>query len=442
MKYWFAPIAVMLTALFFTNLAFSQGGGQGAGNGGGGWKCINADKSVRWIKTFDLFEAEHEWDMGIQSSEDAPEIQARAAIAALPDTLLLKKILGERLDEIIGKMPGIFVPGPLPIVTDDIASITPSDRTCKDGTWERVQLAIYWSNGKLEIDKDLYNHPKFSKTDRAALLLHEALYSLLRDSKGQDPNSIRTRMIVGFLLDKSLPAKNKAEKIQHLLDHPEYQNRFSSNARDGKYSEQVSNTQALRDYFFARIQSIENPLALDADTKRMVDYIEKDKGSKTDIMQTQPISVNRMREVIKNLPAIDRDAFYNKHMDCVRYLPFAMAMDPEEKIRWVGFFAKPQLFDGNLDLDVSREEWSARVIADLDLFTLNDNLLQIQFGTILWEKKASETHSATLFRTFGKTEILGWNIHKNPSSANYWQDDWLPTLFYCKIATEPTLQSK
>lgn len=53
-------------------------------------------------------------------------------------------------------------------------------------------------DGSMMINRYLFNNPKMSEVDKAALVFHEAIYAYLRDQYG-DNNFVRSRKIVGYI---------------------------------------------------------------------------------------------------------------------------------------------------------------------------------------------------------------------------------------------------
>lgn len=85
------------------------------------------------------------------------------------------------------------------VVNDSNSPILPS------GPCKLAQVAIYDSTGFIFINKTIWNH--FDETSKAALVLHEALYSYLRKSNEQ--TSVRTRRLISYVFsDKNFKKIN------------------------------------------------------------------------------------------------------------------------------------------------------------------------------------------------------------------------------------------
>ena len=100
------------------------------------------------------------------------------------------------------------------LIDDAKVRVKPAIETC-DGTIAPMQIANFTDDGRLLIDSHLFNHPKFSPRDQAALLVHEAIYAYFR-SRFEDRDSQRARRVVGILFSK-LDSKAAHQKIDEAL---------------------------------------------------------------------------------------------------------------------------------------------------------------------------------------------------------------------------------
>lgn len=445
----FAPLtwfiaAAALAVTFATIDVGAQGGGQGVGNGGGGWICRENDakKSLRWIQTLDLFEAEHEWGYTPKRSEADEFRQISDALGELRP--LMPEFVADTEKALKIARKGVLVQGPLPRrergsqkpIQDDIATVPPGVHTCPNGTWERIQLAVFYDPNELEIDRDWYR--LLPKTERAALYLHEAIYLLLRKGPGKDPNSIRTRQIVGILLS-TLPAEHKAQLIRYQLDHPEIQNRETVLERDGKFNAlQGSEKLQLTEYFFARMQTLFKDSPVDAATEVLIQghekiaqkYGEDAAAARRFVQDAQPVSVLAAKAKVDSLPAIDPLKLLGLSFDCVRYIPFGVGL-PEGK-GWYGFFFRPALFNEDNITGIRREDWNKKLVVDFDSMTLVKENLLIRDGTLLWEKNTSTIDVQNYWRALGQNELLGFSVVKKKESKDFFDMDYSPMLFFCK----------
>ena len=189
------------------------GSGGRVGNGGSGVLCRTDDGKVKSIELFDFYEARAldptlnfaldftpvagaPIDQAIETARFVIESRVRTFDLALADYLQW------RLDQF--KAETLISQAPLP-ATNDIEPMRTMEGRCR-----KIQLAFtrepdLLSSKKFHIWRTAFEHPAFSNTNRAALLLHELFYELaaLRGAE----NSRGTRAMVatifsGQYLDK------------------------------------------------------------------------------------------------------------------------------------------------------------------------------------------------------------------------------------------------
>ena len=195
-----------------------KGEGGNVGNGGGVWVCQNLDQigTVRWARLVDLFEGRVEFKMNI------PEESAALSYEDIVKQKRMRIFMADRdlyevLDPYFDKVAKNIDPvdAELEIVNDALYRIKPHKKYCALGKITYVQLANYTSYGKILLQKDIWNDAKLSTQDKAALIVHEAVYWYLRDEH-KDANSVRAREIVAAVFSDLCP-KRLAMRINKVL---------------------------------------------------------------------------------------------------------------------------------------------------------------------------------------------------------------------------------
>jgi hypothetical protein len=177
--------------------AFAKATGGSVVNGGGGLVCPDG------VHLFDLFEAtipgEHSEDgLKIIDSTDDVEAQVRVQIAKL------ERAVGPRFMERVlnaykkSKQEAVDVP-------NGISIAPPTDvnnEFVKTGCDRQIQGVASYNDSKnrLNIDRKLYD--RMSKTDQAALWVHEAIYKVLRELTPTQDSRL-TRKIIGYLFSNA-----------------------------------------------------------------------------------------------------------------------------------------------------------------------------------------------------------------------------------------------
>ncbi len=191
--------------------AFAQAGTK-VGNGGGGWICREQSTyDVRWLVSVDLFEARAEFGLRIPKVSELNEweiLRQKVAFirAEVPElSLLIERDVHAFLERVIVLPDG----SDLTKIDDGEIRVKPSPTSCVAGYLYYAQIANYTNDGRLLINGELWNEPKFSNTDRGALLLHELVYKAMRE-RGGDLTSARSRRIVGLLFSDLPPQKIRA----------------------------------------------------------------------------------------------------------------------------------------------------------------------------------------------------------------------------------------
>lgn len=198
------------------------GKGDRVGNGGGAWACFNRPgttelSAIRWIQLVDRYEAENEFQLPvIEKNELSPYELACELISSRLYQVSVR--FGARVNEELSRIPELLVPtdSELTTIADQGWRIKPPAESCAEGVVKFVQVANYTQYGKILYRTGLFTHPQFSNTDRAGLLMHEAIYSVLRRPGSDDQDSDRTRKIVGLLLAPIADAV-AVERIRAIL---------------------------------------------------------------------------------------------------------------------------------------------------------------------------------------------------------------------------------
>lgn len=200
-------VMLMISAMFFALQAFAGGVSDGGGNA---VVCYDGNGQITSAEVFDLYEARNLYGFGIrnQDSKDSLEVAKFAASsidhggAGTDPSIVVNGQMSLRREDMnsnfvrsyvsyIHQYMKVLSPGVgLKPIDDSNNIIIPKD--CK-----LVQLAVYQDrNDSIFIDGDIW--PTLGNTNKAALLVHEALYKKLR--MGGEKTSERARTAVGASL--------------------------------------------------------------------------------------------------------------------------------------------------------------------------------------------------------------------------------------------------
>lgn len=198
------------------DVVLRSGNGDRVGNGGGVWTCKEASGDYRWIELVDLYEAEKEFNVSILKPQgDFRDLfNSRRFVLAKKNPKLYTQI-SSYLDNVITNHS--IVESELKTIDDVLYRVYPRANECESGVVKFEQLANFTNYGNIIINKDIWNNPKFSDAQKAALLFHEAIYQWLRE-KGGDQNSTRTRVIVGYLFSDLVP-REQNKVINNVLQN-------------------------------------------------------------------------------------------------------------------------------------------------------------------------------------------------------------------------------
>ncbi len=211
--------------LFFSSSYLFAKGGDGAGNGGGSWVCRNINNSIRKIELVDFFEAKKQYKLNIQRysylmSEAAVLRQYKRIITDITTTLGMN--LSPYFNSLDSKITLVDKETAIEFIDDALPKIKPGYQWCLLGTIQYEQLANFYTETVLYpaflgaakenilLSKELFEHKKFYKEERAGLLLHEIVYQYLRDNYGAK-NSVLARRIVGIIASDLNTEEKKLE---------------------------------------------------------------------------------------------------------------------------------------------------------------------------------------------------------------------------------------
>jgi len=199
-------VGLLATTIIFSLTSSPSAAGEGNtdGHGGSGVVCRDRLGAITSAAVLDLYEAERLVYNGrrakIVRSEESLDIQLEKVYQKLEqvgayEALGLKSLIqGAR--NAIQEIPGDAGLEPV----DDIATALRPKGNCK-----LEQIANFLSTEQILVDNEIWR--KLSKTDRAALIVHEAVY-LLERGLDKTTNSRRARRITGAIFDQNTRFEN------------------------------------------------------------------------------------------------------------------------------------------------------------------------------------------------------------------------------------------
>jgi len=198
-----------LLLLFSSLNAFAvSGSGSGVRGGGKGVVCRDAAQNVLSVELLDLWEARTLRNRTVQLSDAPVEEQVRAAIQRFAgavsagfDNEELAKLLRESTPQIYNRGADIFFGKGSASMLKRLRDVAfaPTDDAMEEAWPSKCaleQVAAY-SNGAILLNQDLFE--KMNPTNQAALIVHEAVYSLHLLEHMHAPNSVRARRAVGYV---------------------------------------------------------------------------------------------------------------------------------------------------------------------------------------------------------------------------------------------------
>ncbi|MGE0634605.1 MAG: hypothetical protein AB7O96_19485, partial [Pseudobdellovibrionaceae bacterium] len=185
-----------------------------AGNGGSGWSCVenlgSGREKIIWLELMDLYEAKEIHALKLTDYKNESHMEIASHVLSQ-----VQKIDFKFAGEVENNLSRVlkyrrFTNEELTVIPDTFEGLYPEAPKCPTGSIKQRQIAN-WKNdddrdGSLVVlfSQKLFYSEQFSETERAAVLVHEAIYASLRTLYA-DQDSIRTRRIVGLLFsDQSM----------------------------------------------------------------------------------------------------------------------------------------------------------------------------------------------------------------------------------------------
>jgi hypothetical protein len=187
------------------------------GNGGGVWVCEDAAHTMYDIMFMDVFEARREYQLNLPETQVAPADLVQTQKAWIQQFLKDPHTLIKNIEYVEKNVT--WIDDVINLIPDGANKISPHPSTCKQGDWVPVQLVNFTDDFRVLVRRELFDSPMMSNLEKAAVYLHEGIYSYLRTEFG-DTTSVRARAIVGFLLS-DLGDADKLARIQKVLDQKE-----------------------------------------------------------------------------------------------------------------------------------------------------------------------------------------------------------------------------
>jgi hypothetical protein len=193
----------------------------GTKDGGGGPSviCNGPDGKVQSAQLLDLHEAQVRYGLTVPHSNTPAQVQLKAAFERLVAyNWFIASDVEDALSAVESKiafLPAGEIMAPGVDLGDGYAAVIPNGCSL-------AYVGYYESDGTLRISKDIFD--LLSETDRAALLMHEALYKVARDI-GYQKDSLVSRKFNGYLfstaqdlssLDGDAPELSYASRFRNV----------------------------------------------------------------------------------------------------------------------------------------------------------------------------------------------------------------------------------
>ncbi len=201
---------VFSSLFFFGASAFA---GDKIGNGGGVWACQDPQLEIYDIHFMDVFEARREYKLTLPETNLAPLEKVQEVKAWIAKSLAQYNKINQHIDYVEKNIT--WIQDVLTTIPDAANKTIPHPSTCKQGQWAAVQLVNFTDDFRILVRQDIFDSAYMSSLERAAVYLHEGVYSFMRTEYG-DTNSVRSRAIVGALLS-SLPTDEKVAFIDKQI---------------------------------------------------------------------------------------------------------------------------------------------------------------------------------------------------------------------------------
>jgi len=196
--------------------SFTASAGHQVGNGGGAWICKDRSSSREILRAelVDLFEAGTEYYLDVPRSNDPWRIQLdRALDRVAVASPFFRKRLEPFVVDVLARWPSVGA-SDLQQIDDSLHRRIPGREWCPEGDIEYGQVVNFTFQKTILVDFKIYE--KLAPTDQAALVLHEAIYALLRlylDAQ----NSLYARKLVAFSFSAQAPAEYR--KLFEIEDY-------------------------------------------------------------------------------------------------------------------------------------------------------------------------------------------------------------------------------
>jgi hypothetical protein len=194
--------SIKYSLVLFTVLVAGRANAGGISDGGGkGVVCRDANQKITFAQTLDVYEGRAFWELTIPEVADPYPQQVDTALRKLETAGIGPQI--RHWTEIVQRSLKILPPGDkLVEINDSLQSIIPKCPV--------EQLANFFNTDHIVVSGDIWNH--LGETDKAALVLHEALYYYDRDTGVKD--SRRARRITAHLLsEQNIFVENPMEGV-------------------------------------------------------------------------------------------------------------------------------------------------------------------------------------------------------------------------------------
>jgi len=213
-----APFMVMIlfSTLFFSAYAFMP---DRIGNGGGVWVCQDSNNTIYDIMFMDVFEGRREYQLVLPETTGTPLDLVQEKMTWISNNLNFGHELNKHLEYVEKNIT--WIEDVINLIPDGANKLTPHPSTCKQGDWVAVQLVNFTDDFRVLVRRELFDSNLMTDMERAAVYLHEGVYSYLRDKYG-DTTSVRARAIVAYLLATKRKVNNvevdltDAEKVAEI----------------------------------------------------------------------------------------------------------------------------------------------------------------------------------------------------------------------------------
>lgn len=202
----------MKTNLFVASLlalSFSAFASGEKGNGGYSVVCRDVNGAIKSAEVLDIYEGK----ILYKKSYPGPEFEVKTLLSIAQVKMKEHYSFSSKLEKEIelANANMVFIPEGHELQPTDDAFPVIKRKGCKF-----EQLAIYTEDGELLVSQEIYD--QLDNVNKAALVLHEAIYSLRRKSRG-DETSLATRRLTAQIL-----ATNGDQKIiDRLANESMYQ---------------------------------------------------------------------------------------------------------------------------------------------------------------------------------------------------------------------------